>query len=157
MTDIKEEFDRIITQRVLINLASWEEQKRAILNVRDALKPGGTYIMIENTNDAFRALNDMRRAVDLKPIGLHWHNLFFDYKRLMRFLKKYFDVVAVRDFGLYYFLTRVYVQMFANFVGFGKRAESVAASWRTERGTVIAAGAGRSTALNGSALRRGGR
>ncbi|MFH1996808.1 MAG: class I SAM-dependent methyltransferase, partial [Candidatus Omnitrophota bacterium] len=26
-------FDRIITQRVLINLASWEEQKRAIMNV----------------------------------------------------------------------------------------------------------------------------
>ncbi|MFC1577041.1 class I SAM-dependent methyltransferase [Candidatus Omnitrophota bacterium] len=120
--NIKGRFDRVITQRVLINLASWAEQKQAIRNVYGLLKPGGLYIMIENTNDAFSSLNKMRASVALKPINRHWHNLFFDHGKLMDFLKRRFQVAAVCDFGLYYFLTRVYVQMFANFVGFGKKA-----------------------------------
>ena len=55
---IEGEFDVVVTQRVLINLSSWEDQKRALLNVHRVLNPGGRYIMIENTNDAFLALND---------------------------------------------------------------------------------------------------
>jgi SAM-dependent methyltransferase len=122
MSNISEKFDVIVTQRALINLASWEEQKRAILNIYNALKIGGLYIMIENTNDAFFALNDMRVEVGLEPIPQHWHNRFFDYEQLMAFLEGKFQLLKVHDFGLYYFLTRVYVQMFASFSGFGKNA-----------------------------------
>lgn len=122
MTDFKDKFNFVVTQRVLINLGSWSRQKQAIMNIHKMLKKGGTYVMIENTNDAFDALNDMRAEVGLGPIPLHWHNRFFDYKELLGFLKGKFNILKVHDFGLYYFLTRVYAQMFAPFKGFGKKA-----------------------------------
>jgi SAM-dependent methyltransferase len=115
-------FDVIVTQRLLINLASWEEQMQAILNVHRILKPGGRYIMIENTNDAFLALNDVRVALKMPPIPQHWHNRFFDYDELIRFLRGKFQLLRHYDFGLYYLLTRVYVPMFASFVGYGAQA-----------------------------------
>lgn len=116
------QFDVIITQRMLINLASWEEQQVALLNIHRMLKPGGRAILVENTNDAAQALNDMRTKVGLAGIPQHWHNRFFDYDELMAFFKGRFQVLKFYDFGLYYFLSRVYVQMFAPFVGCGKDA-----------------------------------
>ena len=115
-------FDVILTQRVLINLASWEEQKQGILNVHRMLKPGGRYIMIENTNDAYLALNDVRVELGMAPIPQHWHNRFFDYDELTDFLRGKFQLLRHYDFGLYYLLTRVYVPMFASFVGWGAKA-----------------------------------
>ena len=115
-------FDVVVTQRLLINLASWEEQMRGILNLYRMLKPGGRYIMIENTNDAFLALNDVRVALNMAPIPQHWHNRFFDYDELMGFFRGKFQLLRHYDFGLYYLLTRVYVPMFASFVGYGAQA-----------------------------------
>lgn len=122
MKKIPEKPDVVVTQRLLINLATWSEQKEAIENIYRILKPGGLYIMIENTNDAHFALNDMRYQVGLEPIPIHWHNLFFDYDQLMSFIKDKFHLLNFHDFGLYYFLTRVYTQIFLSFVGFGKHA-----------------------------------
>src|SRR5262245_49013840 len=39
-------FDAIVTQRLLINLASWEEMQQGLSNIFDMLKPGGRYVMI---------------------------------------------------------------------------------------------------------------
>lgn len=123
MDQRESEFDAIVTQRMLINLASWDDQKQAMLNIHRMLKPGGRAILIENTNDANLALNEMRDGVGLPPIPQHWHNRFFDYDEFMAFIKGKFQVLKTHDFGLYYFLTRVYVQMFASFTGFGAGAE----------------------------------
>lgn len=122
MKKIPEKPDVVVTQRLLINLANSNEQKEAIENIYNMLKPGGLYIMIENTNDAYLALNQMRHQVGLEPIPIHWHNLFFDYDELMVFLKDKFQLLNFHDFGLYYFLTRVYTQMFLSFTGYGKNA-----------------------------------
>jgi SAM-dependent methyltransferase len=116
------EFDVVVTQRLLINLGSWEEQVQGCLNVHRMLKPGGRYIMIENTNDGFSALNDVRVTLGMAPIPQHWHNRFFDYDQLMEFFNGKFQLLRHYDFGLYYLLTRVYVQMFASFVGYGAQA-----------------------------------
>lgn len=120
--DLKEQFDVVITQRLLINLLSWPEQQKGLLNIYRALKPGGRYIMIENTTDSFNALNEMRTEVDLSPIPQHWHNRFFDFEKLEKFLEGKFQILKVWDLGLYYFLTRVYSQMFASFKGYGIKA-----------------------------------
>lgn len=122
MNDITGEFDVVVSQRMLINLASWEEQMAALENLRRMLKPGGRAILIENTNDAAQALNDMRTQVGIPPVPQHWHNRFFDYDEMMNYFKGRFQVLKSYDFGLYYLLTRVYTQMFASFVGFGKNA-----------------------------------
>ena len=122
MKDMDDPFDVIVTQRALINLTSWEDQKRALCNIHRSLKPGGRYIMVENTNDAFSALNDLRVQAGLDPIAQHWHNRFFDYDELMAFMKGKFQLFEFHDFGFYYFLTRIFVPLFADFKGFGANA-----------------------------------
>lgn len=119
---VKEKFDVVITQRLLINLLSWKEQQKSLVNIYNFLKPGGLYIMIENTSDSFCALNEMRADVGIPPIPQHWHNRFFDYPKLENFLEGKFQILKVWDLGLYYFLTRVYTQMFASFKGYGINA-----------------------------------
>lgn len=116
-------FDVVVTQRLLINLACWDEQQQAIENIRQMLKPGGRYIMVENTDDGFESLNQMRGSVGLDPIPQHWHNKFFNYRLLTKFMiQSGFKIVTHHNFSLYYFLTRVYTQMFQSFTGCGAAA-----------------------------------
>jgi cyclopropane fatty-acyl-phospholipid synthase-like methyltransferase len=117
------EFDAIVSQRMLINLASWEDQKRGLRHLHRMLKVGGRAILIENTNDAFQAMNDVRVDLGLSPVPQHWHNRFFDYDELMSFIRGGFQLVDFQDFGLYYLLTRVYTQLFATFDGWGASAK----------------------------------
>jgi len=96
-----ENFDLAITQRVLINLTSWELQKKAIENVRSVLKPGGLYVMIENTYEGHNSLNDFRKSVGLKEISIHWHNLYFHHADLIDFLSTRFTLIRHHTFDLY--------------------------------------------------------
>jgi len=58
----------------------------------------------------------------MAPIPQHWHNRFFDYDEMMDVFRGKFQLLRHYDFGLYYLLTRVYVPMFASFVGYGAKA-----------------------------------
>jgi len=118
----RQQFDLAVTQRVLINLTSWDLQQQAIENVRSVLRPGGLYVMIENTYEAHDAVNAFRDGLGLKKISKHWHNLYFHHDPLMEFLRSRFHVVAHHSFGLYYLLTRVFMNQIASFEGFGKEA-----------------------------------
>jgi len=115
-------YDAIVSQRCLINLPSWDEQQRAIRHLHRMLKVGGTLILVENTNEAFQAMNDLRVQMGLARVPQHWHNRFFDYDALTAFMGGGFQLLRHEDFGLYYLLTRVFTQMFARFEGFGAQA-----------------------------------
>jgi SAM-dependent methyltransferase len=116
--------DVVITERVLINLPSWAQQQRAIEQIHAALRQGGTYVMLENSEDGDRALNDLRERVGLKRIPQHWHNLFLDWDAFAAFVAPRFDLLERHGFSLYYLLTRVYAQTFASFEGFGAGAQA---------------------------------
>ena len=120
--DLRQEFDVVISQRLLINLVSWEDQCKGLEIIRRMLKPGGRAILVENTNDGAQELNLWRSRVGLPPIPQHWHNRFFDREAFMDFLQGRFQLLKHYDFGLYYLLTRVYTQMFASFQGWGPTA-----------------------------------
>lgn len=122
LKDYKQQFDLAVTQRVLINLPSWEHQKKAIENVRAVLRPGGIYVMIENTFEGHDVMNEYRAALGLRKISRHWHNLYFHHDQLMEFLRNRFHLVGHHTFGLYYLLTRVFMNKIACFEGFGKDA-----------------------------------
>lgn len=118
-----DKFDLVVSQRVVINFMTWEEQKQVLENIRSTLRHGGRYIMIENTFEGFEAMNEVRRAVGLKNVPLHdWHNHFLRYDQLMEFLKGKFTLEKTHTFNLYYLLTRVFVNMFAKFEGYGSKA-----------------------------------
>ena len=116
-------FNVAVTQRVVINFMTWEEQKKVINNIWNSLRPGGRYVMIENTFEGFEAVNSVRRSVGLPNLPLHdWHNYFLHYEKFKEFIEGKFIIEKVQTFDLYYLLTRVYVNMFAKFEGYGSKA-----------------------------------
>jgi len=117
-------FDVAITQRVLINLPTWQDQQRAIKNIHSTIARGGHYIMIENTYEGAENLNRLRRRLDLPNIPLHWHNNFLHHELLLNFMQPLFSVERIAAFDLYYLLTRVFMNMFASFEGYGAAAKS---------------------------------
>ncbi len=115
-------FDAVVTQRVLINLPDWSHQAAAIRQIHASLRSGGTYLMIENTYEGHELLNRARRAVGLKDIAVHWHNVFFHQDRLLNYVRRLFILEEHHTFDVYYLLTRVFGNMFAHFEGFGRHA-----------------------------------
>jgi ubiquinone/menaquinone biosynthesis C-methylase UbiE len=120
LSEYRGRFTVAVTQRVIINFMSWEEQCQAIENIHSILKTGGLYLMIENTFEGFEALNEVRRSVGLPNIPLHdWHNYFLHYDRFLEFIQRRFVIERQHTFNLYYLLTRVFTNMFATFEGCG--------------------------------------
>src|SRR3990172_11495015 len=69
-------YDVVITERVLINLATWKEQKNTVREIIRLLRPGGIYLMCENLRNGLDNLNCMRASVGLNPITSPWHNRY---------------------------------------------------------------------------------
>jgi len=69
-------YDMIYTQRCLINLATWAEQRVAILHLLSLLRPGGEYLMCECIVEGLDGINDLRARFALPAIQQHWHNRY---------------------------------------------------------------------------------
>jgi predicted O-methyltransferase YrrM len=103
-----EPFDAVLSDRCLINLPEKALQWRALERIASALKPGGTYLAVENFLSGQRELNRLRAEAGLPPIEIRWHNLFFDDDEFRAEAGRHFDVVAdVPISSLYYLVTRV--------------------------------------------------
>ena len=100
-------FDAVISQRCLINLATWENQQKALTSIAAVLKPGGCFVLQEGTRQGREALNQGREALGLSRMPVVPFNLDFDEQTLWPFLRRSFDVVEVRRFGLYDLISRI--------------------------------------------------
>ncbi len=104
---INTKFTKIITERCLINILSWEKQKKAIINIASHLKEGGYYLMMEGIKNGRDALNDVRERLALESMPKVIYNLDFEKERTEKFLKKYFVIKKFVTFGIYELITRV--------------------------------------------------
>jgi ubiquinone/menaquinone biosynthesis C-methylase UbiE len=73
-------FDVVYTTRVLINLPTWEEQKKGIFECLRVVKKGGTVVFSEGFFEPFMKLNVIRNNFNLSPLEEHDFN---------RYIKKY--------------------------------------------------------------------
>lgn len=80
-------FDVVLSERCLINLANWEEQKLGILQMRKLLTPAGHLILVENTKDGLVKLNTLRASVGLPPIKERWHNFYIPDDKMNEFFE----------------------------------------------------------------------
>ncbi len=103
-------FDKVFTIRVIINLLSWELQKKSILELHRVLKPGGLYLMSEAFMGSLENMNLLRKAAGMKPLEVHDFNLYLQEKRLEKFLKKYFEIVEIKKFSSIYYVTSRFVR-----------------------------------------------
>lgn len=100
-------FDVAISERCLINLTSWKDQKKAIGNIASVIKKGGLFLFIEGSQDGRRRLNEARVSIGLDAMPPVWHNLDFDEKKLTAYLKKFFTIEKRLHFGIYDLIARV--------------------------------------------------
>jgi SAM-dependent methyltransferase len=105
-TDVK--YDLIYSQRSLINLDSWQEQQCAIEKILSWLKPGGRFVMCENSFDGLSQINSYRDAVGLADVTPPWHNRYFIEAEVATVSSPGVEFEELVPFSsTYYFLSRV--------------------------------------------------
>lgn len=107
----KPKFDIVISQRCLINLASWEKQARLIEKIAGLLRKGGLLLLAEGFMRELMNLNFLREEVGLKKIQVVDYNLFFGNVKFEAKIRRFFEVVEKERFGTYMFLSRVVYPM----------------------------------------------
>lgn len=97
-------FDVVYTTRVLINLATWEQQVQGIGECLRVAKPGATVILSEGFWEPLVLLNAMRKLVQLPPLVEHDFNRYLKKERLEEFLAASRLAYRVEDFSSVYYL-----------------------------------------------------
>jgi SAM-dependent methyltransferase len=101
------DYDFIISQRFLINIMEWPRQQKILLDLMDALRPGGRLLMLEGSKQGVESLNNLRSLLNLEPIPVKWHNLFFDDEMLISFMEQHgYRLIEQDGLGTYFMLTR---------------------------------------------------
>lgn len=101
-------FDFVLTDRCLINLHSYNDQRAAIAEIARHIPSGGHYLAIENFVEGQENMNVARRSLDLPEIRVRWHNIYFTEQAFLDAAVPYFDLITFKDFASsYYFATRV--------------------------------------------------
>jgi ubiquinone/menaquinone biosynthesis C-methylase UbiE len=95
----REEFDVVTTDRCLINLTDPAMQLKAIDQVAGTLKPGGLFLMLENSQQTYREQNDAREAVGLPRRTPPEYNLFLDESVVLPHCARHFEHLSTDDFG----------------------------------------------------------
>lgn len=100
-------FGVAVAQRCLINLATWENQQKAIAHIARVIRPGGFFVMQEGTRQGREGLNRLREQMGLERMPEVPFNSDLDETLLWPFVRSYFDIVEIRRYGLYDLVARV--------------------------------------------------
>jgi len=86
------EFDIVISERCLINLPNWEQQKQAIQKIYDSLKDNGIFILIEVfIDEAIENLDQARKEFNLPETEFPDFNIQINKKQFFGFIKGKFE------------------------------------------------------------------
>ncbi len=122
-------YDFIISQRFLINLMGWKLQRKVLLDFKSMLKRDGKLVMIEGSIEGVETLNKFRAAFGLNPIPVKWHNLFFNDKTMINFMKKNNFIFVEEDgLGEYFMLTRGLRPYFEKELNWNSKFNKIASS-----------------------------
>jgi ubiquinone/menaquinone biosynthesis C-methylase UbiE len=94
-----ESFDIVYTERCLINLLNWEDQQKALTEIKRVLKKGGFYFMVESFTDGFDNLNKARHELGLHNIPVAYHNLYFNKEAFTKFIDSFFNIADPAALG----------------------------------------------------------
>lgn len=104
---IQGQYDVVVCVRLLINLRSLKEQRKALHNLSSLVKPEGLLILVEGFRDGFEALDRFRVSVGLPVIVPAKINFYSYLSDLLPVLEKHFLYVSKFHLGMYDYLTRV--------------------------------------------------
>lgn len=101
-------FDRIISQRCIINLPQWEYQKEVLLQMGSMLREGGLLIMTEGFQEELDNLNEIRKRIGLSSVVTVKYNKNLLHSEFDPFIVQYFQIKSIHDYGFYLVLSRIY-------------------------------------------------
>lgn len=99
-----ESFDSVYTTRVLINLQTWEEQIKGILECLRVVKVSGKVILSEGFWEPLMTLNAIRALRGLPPLVEHDFNRYLKFSNTIDLLKKLPVDFIIDDFSSIYYL-----------------------------------------------------
>lgn len=107
--EMPEKFDAIFTERCIINLLDWKDQRAALKKMEGVLKKGGRLILLEAFKDGAEELNTARKEIGLEPIFPAYHNLHLDKEQVIKYLAPLgVEFIEESNFlSSYYFGSRV--------------------------------------------------
>lgn len=100
-------FDKIICERTIINLTSWQNQQKALSNLSKLLKKNGLLLLTEISIQGHKSLDDIRKKVGLPIVEKYWSNLYLDEPKFERFIKKLFKIQEKKRFGTYMLVSKI--------------------------------------------------
>lgn len=104
---LDEDYDYIISQRFLINIVDWSQQKKVLKGLMSLLKVKGSIILLEGSKQGAKELNDFRKLLKMDPVTIKWHNLFLDDVKLINYMQSnHFKLINQDGLGEYFLLTR---------------------------------------------------
>jgi len=116
--DLKDKYDIIFSERVLINLPDWQSQAQAIKTIVRHLRKGGKYLMCENSQEGLDAINIMRHACGLTKILPPWHNRYLKDIEISKLVIKGARIDKIEHYSsTYYFISRVVNAWLVNLKG----------------------------------------
>jgi len=107
-------FNVVISERCLVNIPNWENQKKALKNIANVIKPGGKLIFLEGWKEGRENLNNLRQKLNLKSMPSVWHNLDFSWNRTIPYLEQFFKIEKKLHQGTYDFISRVVHPLFVH-------------------------------------------
>lgn len=111
-------FDAAYSIRSVINLVSLDEQLKALEEIVRILKPGGSYIMIEQTQAERDKINQVREFLGIPKIVTPDHNLYIDEPRFLDRLPRNVRLRNVTNFSsTYYFGSKIINALLNNAIG----------------------------------------
>ena len=110
---VSETYDCVVCVRVLINLATTEEQREAIANIARWMKAGGRLILVEGYLDGFVALNELRERCGLPRFNPAPINHYGSLAELSPVIDRFFTIDGEWHSGMYDVLTRIVYPLLA--------------------------------------------
>jgi len=105
---LTKKYDIIITERAIINLKDFSEQKSTIIKIFQLLNENGIFLMCENSIDGLNAINDYREQLNLPIIKPPFHNKYFNESDINSINYENINLEKKYSFtSSYYFLSRV--------------------------------------------------
>jgi ubiquinone/menaquinone biosynthesis C-methylase UbiE len=109
---IDNQFDKVYTTRVLINLPTWEQQIIGLNELLRVTKSGGQVIISEGFYEPLVKLNSIRLIAGLPPLVEHDFNRYLKISNLNRFLLNKNLSFEKIDFSSVYYLGSRFIREF---------------------------------------------
>ena len=104
--------DAATSIRCLINLASWDNQAKALKQIAHMVKPGGLLLLSEGWIEGMAGLNLRRQRAGLPPLSVVRYNTLLSRGQFEAEAARYFDILTYHSLGFYLYMSRVFQPRF---------------------------------------------